>query len=144
VLTFIVTLAFCAGTLLRNALLAAAVLIFAWFPVNAVLHTFSLEEFSPFSLSQALRVELRRPWNADDPAAQPGTSPEDLAQRMRDVNKFLSVLSGTATPAEEPKGSFFEQGSYDDFSVLRVLLGYGLPTLAAFGLAIVSFCWRDL
>ena len=47
VLTFLVTLAFFAGTLLRNALLAAVLLVFVWFPVNLVLHTFSLEEFSP-------------------------------------------------------------------------------------------------
>ncbi len=63
---------------------------------------------------------------------------------MRQTNQFLSVLSGSATPASEPEGSFFEQGGYEDFSVLRVLLGYGLPTLVAFGLSVLFFCWRDL
>ena len=40
VLTFLVTLSFLAGTLLRKSLLAAVVLIFLWFPINLVLHTF--------------------------------------------------------------------------------------------------------
>ena len=72
VLTFLVTLAFFAGTLLRNALLAAVVLVFVWFPVNLVLHTFSLEEFSPISLSQALPTLLRTSWSRGEAAAEAG------------------------------------------------------------------------
>lgn len=144
VLTFLVTLAFCAGTLLRNALLATVLLVFVWYPANLVLHTFSLEEFSPISLSQALPTLLRTAWSTDDATIESGTNPEDIAALMRQTNQFLSVLSGTATPASEPEGSFFEQGRYEDFSVGRVLLGYGLPTLAALGLSILLFSWRDL
>jgi hypothetical protein len=144
VLTFLVTLAFFAGTLLRNVILAAVLLVFVWYPVNLVLHTLSLEEFSPISLSQALPTLLRTPWRTDDAAGQSGTDPADIAALMRQTNQFLSVLSGTATPASQPKGSFFEQGNYGDFSVLRVTLGYGLPTLMALGLSILLFSWRDL
>ena len=144
VLAFLVTLAFFVGTLLRNALLAAVLLVFVWFPVNLMLHTFSLEEFSPISLSQALPTLLRTAWSTDKLATESRANPEDVAALMRQTNQFLSVLSGTATPASEPKGSFFEQGSYQDFSVLRVLLGYGLPTLAGLGLSMLFFCWRDL
>ena len=61
VLTFLVSIAFLVGTLLRRPMLAAVVLIFVWFPINLVLHTFSLEEFSPISLSQALPTLLRTP-----------------------------------------------------------------------------------
>jgi ABC-type transport system involved in multi-copper enzyme maturation permease subunit len=144
VLTFLVTLAFFAGTLLRNALLAAVLLVFVWFPVNLVLRTFSLEEFSTISLSQALPTLLRTPWKTADSAVESGTNPEDIAALMRQTNQFLSVLSGTTTPASEPKGSFFEQGNYRDFSVLRVSLGYGLPMLVALGLSLLFFSWRDL
>jgi hypothetical protein len=144
VLTFLVTLAFFVGTLLRNALLATVLLVFVWFPVNLMLNTFSLEEFSPISLCQALPTLLRTTWSADDSTTESGPNPQDIAALMRQTNRFLSVLSGSATPESEPKGSFFERGSYEDFSVLRVLLGYGLPTLVAFGLSVLFFCWRDL
>ena len=39
---------------------------------------------------------------------------------------------------------FFERDEYEDFSLLRVLFGYGLPTLAAVGIATISFYRRDL
>jgi len=40
--------------------------------------------------------------------------------------------------------AFFERDNYKDFSLLRVLLGYGIPTLAAVGLATLCFCRRDM
>jgi ABC-type transport system involved in multi-copper enzyme maturation permease subunit len=144
VLTFLVTLAFFAGTLLRNALLAAVVMVFVWFPVNLILHTFSLEEFSPISLSQALPTLLRTSWSPGEAAAEAGGNTQDLAALARQTDQFLRVLSGGATPARQSEGSFFEKGDYRDFSVWRVLLGYGLPTLMAFGLSVLFFCWRDL
>ncbi|MHB8864339.1 MAG: ABC transporter permease subunit [Pirellulaceae bacterium] len=144
VLTFLVTLAFCTGTLLRNALLAAVVLIFVWLPINLILHNFSLEEFSPISLSQALPTLLRTAWRQDDESSATRLSAQDLATLARQTDQFLSILSGGATPARQSEGSFFEKGDYRDFSVGRVLLGYGLPTLIAFGLSLLFFCWRDL
>ena len=65
VLMFLVSVGFLLGTLLRNAWLAVVVLVFIWFPVNLVLNTFSLEEFSPISLTQALPTLLREPWERD-------------------------------------------------------------------------------
>ena len=144
VLTFLVTLAFFAGTLLRTSLLAAVVLVFVWFPINLVLHTFSLEEFSPISLSQAVPTLLRTPWNDGVSKAEDTLSATDIQALSRQANQFLNVLSGGTTPATNPEGSFFERGSYEDFSLWRVVAGYGLPTLLAFGLTVLLFCWRDL
>jgi hypothetical protein len=147
VLTFLATLAFFAGTVLRNALLAVVVLVFLWLPFTFLLHNFSLEEFSPVSLSQALPTLLRTPWRAekvDVPLAADGADVAALMHDLENANHFLSVLSGGATPKSEAKGNFFEQGNYEDFSVVRVLLGYGLPTIAVLGLSMLFFCWRDL
>ena len=62
VLTFLVSLGFLAGTLLRRPLVAAVVLFFVWYPANFVLDTLSLEEFSPITLNRALPTLLRTPW----------------------------------------------------------------------------------
>ncbi len=59
VLSLIVSLGFLAGTLLRKPLLAVVVLVFVWYPVNLVLSAFSLEEFSPISLSRAIPIQLQ-------------------------------------------------------------------------------------
>jgi hypothetical protein len=59
------------------------------------------------------------------------------------VDHFLSILSnGEPKPASKP--DFFEGGGFTDFSLLRVILGYGLPTLAAVALTLVFFHRRDL
>ena len=57
--------------------------------------------------------------------------------------RFLSVLSGGPAPAPSSDPKFFTQGDYQDFSLGRVVFGYGVPTLAALGLALLAFCWRD-
>ncbi|MFV1966755.1 MAG: ABC transporter permease [Pirellulaceae bacterium] len=140
VLTFLVSLGFFAGTLLRSPLLAAVLLVFFWMPINLVLHQFSLEEFSPLSLTQALPKLLQTPWGETE--TQVGeTTQEDLMRAAQSLLMFAG-----AQPAKRQQDGFFEQGQdrYEDFSLLRVLLGYGLPTLAAIGLAVLCFCWRDL
>jgi ABC-type transport system involved in multi-copper enzyme maturation permease subunit len=144
VLMLLVSLAFCAGTLLRQPLLAAVVLMLIWFPLSLVLHTFSLEEFSPISLNQALPTVLQTPWRTADVAAEPGPRAEDLESLARQTSQFLSILSGGATPAREPQGSFLERGDYDDFSVPHIVLGYGIPAVAALGLSLLVFSRRDL
>jgi hypothetical protein len=144
VLTFLVTLSFFAAAALRMSMLAAVVLVFIWLPINLVLHTFSLEEFSPISLSQALPTLLRTPWREQEVEQDSQLSPEDIEALTRQANQFLAVLSGGSTPKTDSEGSFFEQGSYEDFSLLRVVLGYGLPTCLALGLTMLFFCWRDL
>ncbi len=143
VLTFLVTLSFLAGTAMRRPLLAAVVLIFVWFPINVVLHTFSLEEFSPISLSQALPTLLRTPWAERDVEAPTELTSEDVEALARQANQFMSILSGGAPQPTRDK-NFFDQGNYEDLSLVRVGLGYGVPTLLALALSAAFFCWRDL
>jgi ABC-type transport system involved in multi-copper enzyme maturation permease subunit len=145
VLTFLVSLGFLAGTLLRRPLVAAVVLIFLWYPVNFVLHTFSLEEFSPISLNQALPTLLRTPWNEQDEGPEPQLSSADAEAMARQASQFLSILSGSQPqPPPRESGDFFQSGNYEDFSFWKVFLGYSIPTLAAVGLATWCFCRRDL
>ncbi|MBM4091021.1 MAG: hypothetical protein FJ276_16605 [Planctomycetes bacterium] len=140
VLVFLVTLAFFTGTVLRKPMLAAVVLVFAWFPINIVLHEFQLEEFSPISLSQALPDVLRTPWGGDQ-GTDGGLSRAD-AEAIARLGKFVAELTvGAPAPREE---SFFDKGDYRDFSLPRVVLGYGVPTLILFGLATACFARRDL
>ena len=142
VLTLLVSVGFLLGTLFRNTLLAIVVLVFLWFPVNLVLNVFSLEEFSPISLTQALPTLLRQPWQEEE--AEP---PEpDLDATFRDALNFFSSLGGGSSPEPKPKerGSFFERGDYEDFSLFRVILGYGIPTLVSIALATFCFCLRDV
>jgi len=144
VLTFQVSLAFFTGTLLRRPLLAIVLLLFFWYPLNMVLNVFKLESFSPISLSQALPTLLRQPWRSGDADSQNLTSEVDVEELQRQAANFLNVLSGGAPPKPEAKPAFFESTDYQDFSLLRVLLGYGIPTLASVGLSLLCFCWRDL
>jgi hypothetical protein len=144
VLTFIVSLSFFVGTLLRSPLLAAAMLIFVWFPINLVLHTFSLEELSPVSLSQSLPTLLRTPWRTPEEDSTAEVSDEDMEAVSAQAAQFLSILSGEPARARRPDPNFFERGDYEDFSLSRVVLGYGLPAMAALLLATLCFSWRDL
>jgi hypothetical protein len=94
VLTFLVSIGFFLGTLLRNTLL---VLVFLWFPVNLLFNMFSLEELSPISLTQALPTLLRQPWREverDEPAP-------DMDMAFRDAVRFFSTLGGGSTEERE-------------------------------------------
>ncbi len=142
VLTFLVSLGFLAGTLLRKPLLAAVVLLFLWYPVGIVLNVFSLEEFSPISLNRALSTQLRQPWRAAGGETTIKANAQEVETLARQMDHFLSVFDGAPKPA--PKPEFFEGGRFPDFSLCRVLLGYGLPTLVAVALALVFFQRRDL
>jgi ABC-type transport system involved in multi-copper enzyme maturation permease subunit len=144
VLTFQVSLAFLLGTLLRRPLLAIVLLLFFWSSVNIVLHNFKLQSFSPLSLSQALPTLLRQPWHTGDATSGSPASEVDIEELQRQTTNFLNFFSGGAPQKTETKPRFFETTDYKDFSLLRVLLGYGIPTLAAVGLSILCFCWRDL
>jgi hypothetical protein len=143
ILTLLVSLAFCVGTVLRHPLLAAVVLVFLWFPVNMILHAFSLEELSPISLTQALPTVLKTPWR-DVEGPVPETTAEDIDELTRQAANFLSALSTGSAPSQQPPPEFFEAGDYEDFSVLRVMCGYGIPALLAVGLAMLVFYRRDL
>ena len=146
VLVFQVSLAFLVGTLLRRSPLAIVVLLFLWYPVNMLLYTFRLEAFSPLALSQAVPALLRQPWRPGDLASGPAADAQ-LEEATRKAADFWTTLSGTAPeppPSPARKPGFFERDEFHDFSLAKVLLGYGLPTLAATALATLCFCRRDL
>jgi len=144
VLTFLVSLGFLAGTLLRKPLLAAVVLVFVWYPIGVVLNAFSLEEFSPISLSRAMATQLRRPWHAADAQTPSQTKAEDLEALARLREHFFNVFSPAPSQAAAARPEFFESETFRDFSVLRVVLGYGLPSLISVVLTLVFFQRRDL
>ena len=144
VLTFLVSLGFLMGTLLRKPLLAVVVLVFLWYPVGLVLSIFSLEEFSPISLSRAISTQLRQSWKEPDANPENQTNAEEFDVVPDQMSHFFSVLSGVQPEPKAANPDFFEGGKFNDFSLLRVILGYGLPTLAAVFLAGLSFYWRDL
>ncbi len=148
VLTFLVSLGFLLGTLLRKPLLAVVVLVFVWFPINLVLNVFALEEFSPISLNQAIPTLVRQPWRATEADSPNASSQAELEALSRQAANFMNVLSGAAQqpagPPSDQSPAFFERNEFDDFSLVRVMLGYGVPTLLAVGLATLCFCVRDV
>ncbi len=145
VLTFLVSLGFLAGTLLRRPLVAAVVLFFVWYPANFVLDTLQLEEFSPITLNRALPTLLRTPWKTPDDQADRKLSPTDAAALQRQWDQVMTVFGGgQPEPPRRDSGDFFQRGHYDDFSFWKVFLGYSIPTLAAVAVATWCFCRRDL
>lgn len=144
VLTFLVSLGFLAGALLRKPLLAVVVLIFVWYPISFILSIFSLEQFSPVSLSRAVSTQLRQNWRQSEDEAKAASNMQDMQQFSEQMSNFFSRLSGAPARPKTSKGDFFETKDFEDFSLFRVTLGYGLPTLAAIILATLCFYWRDL
>lgn len=145
VLTFLVSLGFLLGTLLRGAVVAMVVLVFVWYPINLILNTFALAEFSPISLNQALPTLLRQPWREDEGGSARAARPADEEAVAEQAAQFLDVLSGRApAPPPKKKPGFFDRDEFRDFSLMRVVLGYGIPTLASLGLAAAWFNRRDL
>ena len=138
VLTFQVSLGFLLGTLLRNTLFAAMVLIFIWIPINLVLATFELEEFSPISLNQALPTLLRQTWQETDEAPNVDLGAEYAAM----AQSFSSIFLGGTQPPPKPEPGFYKE--FQNVSLLRLLLGYGIPTLLSIALATFCFAIRDL
>lgn len=144
VLTFLVSLGFLMGTLLRKPLLAVVILVFIWYPIGLILSVFSLEEFSPISLSRAISTQLRQSWR------EPGINPESKTNAPDNdgvadqMSHFFSVFSGVQPKPKAADPDFFEGGKFEDFSLLRVIIGYGLPTLVVVFLAVLCFYRRDL
>jgi len=60
------------------------------------------------------------------------------------VAALPSMLWGGGIQEPPRKAGFFEEAPLREFSLVKVLLGYGIPTLAALGLAVLSFWRRDL
>ena len=144
VLTFLVSLSFLVGTLLRKPLLAVMVLIFVWYPIGLILSIFSLEQFSPVSLSRAISTQVRHTFRQSDDQAKAAANAQDIQRFSEQMSSFLSRLSGAPAKPKASKPDFFETKDFEDFSLIRVTLGYGLPTIAAVILAMLSFYWRDL
>lgn len=144
VLTFLVSLGFFMGTLVRKPLLAVVVLIFVWYPISLILSVFSLEEFSPISLSQALPTQLRQPWREVEKNSEAKADKEDMNTFTSQFSHFFSVLSGSKPKPKATNPDFFESKEFKDFSLGWVTLGYGLPTLVAVILATLCFYLRDL
>lgn len=144
VLTFLVSLGFLMGTLLRKPLLAVVVLMFVWYPISLILSVFSLEEFSPISLSRAMSTQLRQSWRQADANPKGSTNAQDMDAFTRQMSNFFSVFSGVQPKPTASRPDFFEGEKFDDFSLLRVTLGYALPTIVAVVLATLCFYLRDL
>jgi len=144
VLTFLTSLAFFAGTVLRGPLLALVVLVFLWYPVGLILSVFSLEEFSPISLSRAISTQLRQTLRAPETHADSSPGAEEAQILPEGVEHFFRVFSGVPSEPTVTKPEFFESEDFGDFSLLRVVLGYGAPTVIAVVLAMLCFCRRDL
>jgi len=143
---FLVAMGFFLGTITRSQWLALAVLLVLWFPVNLILNTFALEEFSPISLSRAMPELLRQTWSAAE--KEPDETRVDLSELARGASSLLSLFGGPEAggearePAQE-KG-YFETDEFRDTRVGRIVAGYGIPTVIAVLLATVAFCLRDL
>jgi len=144
VLTLLVSLGFLLGTLLRRPLLSVVVLIFVWVPINLILNTFSLEELSPISLNQAIPTLLRQPWSEAEPDTEEPLGDDEAEIYAQQAAAVVNWLAGAQSPPPQSKNDFLHRDNYEDFSLLRVLLGYGIPTLAAVALATLCFCSRDL
>ena len=88
-----------------------------------------------------MRVLLQTSWSEPDAElAAKSAAAEDLEKQWDAFNRIISGQA--AQPAAEE--SFFEKGDYEEFSLARVSLGYGIPTLIALMLSAALFCWRDL
>ena len=144
VLTFLTSLAFLAGTVLHKPLLAVVVLVFLWYPVGLILSVFSLEEFSPISLSRAISTQLRQTLRTSERGPDDLAASEEPSVVPAQIEHFLNVFSGTSPATAATKPAFFESEEFGDFSLLRVVLGYGLPTLMTVVLAMICFHYRDL
>jgi hypothetical protein len=145
VLTFLLSLGFLVGTFLKGSVVAVVVLTFIWYPVNLTLNTFSLEEFSPISLNQAIPVLARQPAPWTDATSENSTGDPETAALMNEGADFIRRLSGVPQPKPRHQPEFFSRDDqYKDFALWRVLLGYGLPTLLAVAGATWCFSVQDL
>ena len=138
----VLSLGFFVGIILRNAWLALLVVLFIWYPINAVFTTFRLEELSPISLNQALPTLMRKTWQTAEEVTE--IRPRDLIVLQQQADQFLQSLTGRPRrPAKEP--AFFEHDlEYQDIKPWRVVLSYAVPIVVFLGLSYVCFYFRDL
>jgi hypothetical protein len=91
-----------------------------------------------------MSTQLRQPWRAAGASSKGKASAQDIEALARQMDHFLSVFSNGQSRPAAAKPDFFESGRFGDFSLLRVVLGYGVLTLLAVALALVFFQRRDL
>lgn len=140
VLLGLLSLGFLLGILLRNGWIALILAFFVWYPINVLLATFRVEEFSPISLNQAAPVVLRKSWFL------PGERKEqvNLAALQEQFSEFMRNLMGPPQPQRRERGFFSTVNQYEDIQPARVGLSYGLVTILLTAGAYAIFYWRDL
>ena len=110
---------------------------------------------SPVSLSLATPTLLVQepPWHEEEEAAGPPDAAQSEPTGFLSIPDPSSMLSFGGTGSTDDFYAAFGQeppkvekppGEFHDFSLLRVLLGYGIPSILAVGLATWCFCRRDL
>jgi hypothetical protein len=145
VLVLQVSLAFLLGTFMRSSLLSIVILLVCWYPINGVLSMFQLEEFSPIALSRALPTLLESEWKSSEDAEV--EDEEDLReageQLMRTIGSVWGGSSDPQPPAKK-KEVFYDKEAFKDFSLPRVILGYGIPAVLCLGISLIAFSVRDV
>lgn len=140
VLLGLLSLGFLLGVLLRNGWMALVLAFFVWYPINVLLSTFRMEEFSPISLNQATPVVLRKSWFLPDKESEK----VDIAQLQQQFAEFVRSLMGPPTPQRRERGFFSEVDAYQNIRPWRVGLSYGLITILLTAGSYAIFYWRDL
>ncbi len=140
VLLALLSLGFFLGTILRNGWIALLVAFFVWYPINVLLSTFRVEEFSPISLNQGAPVVLRKSWFL------PGEKKEQL-DVVKLQQQFADLIRGFMAPLQperRQRGFFREVEQHENIKPLRVSLSYGLATVLFTCLAYTIFFRQDL
>jgi hypothetical protein len=76
---------------------------------------------------------------------EPEATQRDAEALAAQADQFMRLLSGQSPPRARPQpGGFFQPRVFENLSVLRILAGYGLPSLAALVLSLLVFNRRDL
>ncbi len=146
VLAFLVSVGVLLGTLFKNAWLAMVVLLFVWYPINAILTTFHLAEFSPVSLDQAMPTILQKTWPSRDQESEQESAGPIQAELQRQAEEFIRNLTGTShrEPQSREPEFFRNADRYADVSVVKVIASYGGLTLLLWGATMLVFYFRDL
>jgi hypothetical protein len=84
---------------------------------------------------------LSQPWTENDDALKP-SEVENISEMVQSVGGMFGF--GAPPPPPPKNEKFFDREEFEDISLWRVSLGYGIPTLLAIGLATLVFCRRDL
>lgn len=140
VLLALLSLGFFLGAVFRNGWVALVIAFFVWYPINVLLATYRIEEFSPISVSQATPVVLQKKWFFPEERKEEF----DLAHLQRQFAELMRGLFTPPQPERRPRGFFGEAEKYENIDPLRVGLSYAVVTLLLTSAAYVIFFWQDL